>query len=240
MQAAIFSNEPPTAGRIVSVTLSLLVKYPVAFLVLALFWAMPMTAMAAGGVLSESDPQLATMLYLAGLVSIFTVMPAGYGAVMVAVFQAARDGNIDLGACVGTGFSRLGRTIATFVLTALVVIGGTLLLVIPGVIAAYAFAISVPVVMLEAVGPIQAMRRSAALTKGYRLMIFGASFLLGLLSVPFNVLDAITRDPGAKLVWGLLGGATGLIQLVGSGVLYYALRAHRESLGIDEIAGAFD
>jgi len=92
---------------------------------------------------------------------------------------------------------RLLPVLAAMLLSWLVFVAGYVLLIIPGLIAAAALSVVVPVMMAEGKGPVDALIRSRELTSGSRARIL--IILLGYLA-----LTAISMVPTA-----ILGGALG-------------------------------
>jgi hypothetical protein len=119
-----------------------------------------------------------------------------------------------------------------------------LLLVIPGFMFLSAMFVVVPACVVDRLGPIDSMGRSAGLTKGHRWRIFG---LILLIFVPGAILQrilfvlAVTAGPMAlsieTFVWDSLFEAFGAV--VGA-VAYYNLRAVKEGIDIERIAAVFD
>ena len=94
------------------------------------------------------------------------------------------------------GFHRWGTLVGVSLVTSIVVVVGTLLLVIPGIIWALMFAFA-PIVVLDPWTPDGVSRRVAVfdalgtskdLTKGYKGTLFGVAFLLGLPTIAISVL----------------------------------------------------
>ncbi len=125
----------------------------------------------------------------------------------IAVILAADKASEGLAADVGEvalsfSWRLVGRYIWTWILYYLIVLGGSLLLIIPGTVWAVKYILAPYVVVIENVGARQALSRSAALTDGNKLRIafrqasFGLLFVLAV-SVPLALLTAI--------IAGLLG-----------------------------------
>ena len=97
------------------------------------------------------------------------------------------------------GFSQWGTLIGVSLLTSVVVAVGFFLLVVPGIVWALTFAFAAIVVLdpwshdslPRKVGILDAMQRSKELTKGYRGVLFGVSFILGLPTIAIAVLASI-------------------------------------------------
>jgi hypothetical protein len=76
---------------------------------------------------------------------------------------------------------KLFSYIAALILYTLIVLGGLILLIVPGIIWSYKF-ILYPYYVLQGAGPIEALKRSAQATQGVKLEWFGFCVLLGLIN----------------------------------------------------------
>lgn len=65
---------------------------------------------------------------------------------------------------------------------------GMVLLIIPGLIASVVWAVATPAMVAEGLGPIEALRRSADLTRGLRWRIFGLAVVIGIADMVGNFL----------------------------------------------------
>lgn len=147
--------------------------------------------------------------------------------------------------------------IVVSLLVGLVAFVGFLLLVVPGVIAICGLAVSVPALVVESTSSTDAMGRSWALTRGYRLRMFGLFVLIFLLIlVPYvaimgavGVAAAVSGATGAKgLSTGLILLGTviaAIVQLLLSPlyqaalvIAYYDLRVRKEGLDLELLASA--
>ncbi len=79
------------------------------------------------------------------------------------------------------GVSRLGRIVAASILAWILEVLGMICLIVPGIILALAFVPVGPIATLEEHGPVDVLKLSYNLTKGYRWRILGAGFVIGLL-----------------------------------------------------------
>jgi uncharacterized membrane protein len=101
---------------------------------------------------------------------------------LYAAFDDLRGRSIDLVASFGHAWRRFLPVIgAAFFMTLL---GGlaSLLLVVPGLILLTMWYVAIPVCVVEQFGPLESLRRSAALTKGHRWKIFGMVVVLIIIS----------------------------------------------------------
>jgi hypothetical protein len=114
---------------------------------------------------------------------------------------------------------------------------------IPGLVASTVLAVTVPVCLMEHLGPIRSMNRSAQLTHGHR----GPILSLNVAAITLQLLLTIALQrafgqrtlPTQLLTWTseVLWGTYWSVWVV---TLYHHLRSVKEGLGVDEIASVFD
>ncbi len=159
--------------------------------------------------------------------------------------QAIDEGGMRLTAAIDTGIGRMLPLLGMWILAGLALMLATALLVVPGVMLWTAWFLLTPVCVLERMGPVASMKRSAALTKGNRWRIFGLILIL----LVFGSIAAGIPMVGAKLALGSTGAA--LVQVVTQAlvgvfgtavavVVYQDLRAAQEGVGGGRIASVFD
>ncbi|MDB5674136.1 MAG: hypothetical protein JWM65_1118 [Sphingomonas bacterium] len=124
---------------------------------------------------------LAAMLAMFTMTSVFG-MTAAYGLISRLVIATLDGRDEPVGRAVDNITRRFPILIAMALLTNLGVGLATLLLFIPGIMLLTAWAISIPVASVEALGPIESLRRSMRLTRGARWQVFGLMLVLGLIS----------------------------------------------------------
>jgi hypothetical protein len=133
----------------------------------------------------------------------------------------------------------------------------TLLLVVPGVMLMTAWAVALAVASVEAVGPIDALRRSMSLTRGARWPVFGIILVLGIVgggggylvtrfassfyggSAEFN---AVLRDGWPLWYMAALAVFQSFLMAVSAavhGALYMQLRAWKDGPQTDTLAEVF-
>jgi hypothetical protein len=169
-----------------------------------------------------------------------------YLVVMLFVLPAITVAVSDI--CVGNkvGFWRsyrraFGKTVLqywiTYLLLTLVLLGGFLLLIIPGVILSLQYMFTMQVVVLERLWGRKALKRSKALGKGFYvrnvgiillLMIF-AMFAGGVLGGLFGLFFPQHLTSWVfKVFIDVLNNLIGPISLIGSVLLYYDMRVRKE------------
>ena len=119
------------------------------------------------------------------------------GAIVFGACEIMKRGafEFDTALGVGVGVRRVGAILAIGLLQMLATVIGILLLIVPGIIVGLMLSVAVPVCVIDALGPIQSLKRSMALTKGSRWRILGlfmtvfAVALVGVLFVAGLVLQ---------------------------------------------------
>jgi hypothetical protein len=134
--------------------------------------------------------------------------PFCFAAMIVASAGAYRGSPVGLGNAAGVAIDRYVPLLIATILFTLGVLAGLVLLIVPGIILMLIWAVTYPVVVLEEQGPVPALGRSRALTKGSRLKIF-------LIGAIFWVLATVATSI-AGLILGLLPAA--LMTVVGAAI----------------------
>ncbi len=182
----------------------------------------------------------------AGAISIFQFMVTSFAQAIVvfAAFQDLRGRPVDGMESFRAGVKRLVPVIVSSILVVLLVGIGSILCLAPGLVALAAMAVVLPACVVERLGPIESMSRSADLTTGHRWPILAVAVAWAVIVyVVFFAIQAAM--PGAAelpvqlitWVWQLVAGS---YMAVYTAILYHDLRAIRDGIGIDEIASVFD
>jgi hypothetical protein len=166
-----------------------------------------------------------------------------HAIVIFAAFQDLRGRPVNAAESFKEGVRRVFPVLVASLLTGLLVGIGVVLCIIPGLIAMTAMAVVVPACVVEQLGPIDSMSRSADLTSGHRWPILGVAVAWGLIVLVISMVIQAAL-PSAELprqlltwTWQVLSGS---FTAVYAAILYHDLRAVREGIGIDEIASVFD
>jgi len=128
--------------------------------------------------LQESVPLLAVLI---ALVSFVLDMVVQIGLIRISLsFCRGEKGNFsDL----FSGFPVLLKFIGGSIVYGLIVLGGTLLLIVPGVIWAIKYQFYSYLIVEEGLGPVDAIKRSGVLTQGVKWNLFFFGFLLTALNL---------------------------------------------------------
>jgi hypothetical protein len=139
------------------------------------------------------------------------------GALTRAVVTANEGRRATFGESVATGLRVILPLIGLSIVTGIGVMIGFILLIVPGIVLLLMWAVAVPALVVERIGILDALRRSAELTKDSRWKILG---LFLVLLIAYWVVSAILGTVGVKM-YGAATAAGGLTvaNLLGSIVL---------------------
>lgn len=218
-------------------------KNIIAFLILTLCVFVPLDLITT--YLMSNESTRITGQVLGFFFSIF----AGYfvaGAIILGVFKYMQEKPFSIAECIEIVGQRFWSLLGASILAGIIIILGGLLLVVPGIIAAVSFAVITPVVVVERVGPIEALSRSGELTQGRRWQIFGIYIILMIITLVFSIIGGgligvIATDVTIirSLLTSVIGGIAGTFNAVITVVIYYFLKVEKEDVGIEEIAEVF-
>ncbi len=139
------------------------------------------------------------------MVTGFLTILVGWFTSAVLVFAAVRTLSGErpsLGEAISKGFSRFGAILWVSILVTIFTALGLVLFVIPGIVVAIMLSLALPVTVLERKSGMEALRRSARLTSGYKMDIFLAFFVLGILS---GILNLVWSKAGVPSLTSFLG-----------------------------------
>jgi hypothetical protein len=164
--------------------------------------------------------------------------------ILNAAFQDMRGRKVSVGESFAVGLSRFFPIIGVILLVGLGMAVGLILLVVPGIILMLMWYLALPACVVEKLGPIGSLSRSAELTKGHRWKILGLILIVAIAGGIINgVFSAISANFGhvphaiVQYIMQALIGVFGAILVI---VLYRDLRVAKEGIGTEQIAAVFD
>ncbi len=164
------------------------------------------------------------------------------GAFIFGVVQQLRGKKVTPGEMVAAGTRNMLPLIGTGVVTGLMILGGYLLLIVPGILFTLRWMLVSPVVVMEP--DANPRKRSSVLTEGHRGALFGMIILVAVVgAVLGSVMGAILGNASlvARLVQLVFNTAlTSSFQAVLYGCAYYALRVEKEGVDVEQLAAVFD
>lgn len=181
-------------------------------------------------------------LFVAGALATAVISIIIWAVLQAAILRAAAQATIgdpvDPEESYRYGFKRLGSVILVSLLVGLALVGGFILLVIPGIIFWVFFSVSVPVLIVENRRGRAAMSRSWNLVKGHFWHAFGvlivAAIIAGVIS---GILGSIGGDAWViRWIFTAIGTiVTAPFSSLVSVLLYLDLRARSEALSADTL-----
>jgi hypothetical protein len=221
---------------------SLLMMVPLLVIYGITFAALMAAAVAVSG---PEEPKPAIVGVLVAVASTFLVAfgVALQGGVTYGAVQTLEGRPVRFGVMLSAGFRRLVPMLGAVLLAGLLVWLGLLLALVPGVILACGFAAVSPLVVVERVGPIAAMKRSWQLTRGRRRTLFFTALVMALAAVGLSLAGVVLqRLPVVGLVTSLaLNLAIASLFTVWPAVAYHDLRVEKEgAAGTDDLGRVFE
>lgn len=183
------------------------------------------------------------------------------GATSSAIYLVARNETTTIGKSLKHGLARFLPMLGAVTIKGLFYLGGAAIiymapsilwvfLLIPLIIALcileVSFAVTIPACVVERLGPLESLQRSARLTKSYRSSIFGAMFITYLLIFAVNwffISNSTLLFSGfvtLSIVSDLVQIFPQTLQNTLGPTIYYDLRAAKEGVSVDALVNVFD
>jgi hypothetical protein len=230
-------------GKVLSESFSVYFSNFIPFVLLTALALSPLYLVQAYMTTAKLEPSSETAVsFLFFFVSAILCPYIATSAITFGVFQQMRGRDTSIGECLSRGLSCLLPVLGLAIVQGLGILLGYALCIIPGIIFALQWSVSVPAAVEEQPGIRGAMARSKFLTEGYRGDIFGVLFVLGILSggAALIVNLAVSKNQALQLV---LSGVSDLLfvglSATATAVMYYRLRSIKESIDVDQISSVF-
>lgn len=226
-------------GSVISRTFETLMKNPVVFFGLSLIVVIPPAIV---GALIPEESGLAVAIKLFEIILGFVVQ----GAIAYAVYQVMSNKAVSIGDAVTRGTARFVPLVFTSLLATLGMALGMVLLIVPGAILMCMWFVAMPACVVEKTGPVESLQRSAFLTRGCRMQIFGLLFLIVvlvaiLMGVLTFLLVSITGNyVVAGLITAILGTVPQAFCSVIYAIVYFDLRVLKEGVSLGSLTSVFD
>jgi hypothetical protein len=193
----------------------------------------------------ERDKTIALVIAFTFYAAYGLCLSLASAAVSFGVAQEIGGRRFSFGRSLGVMLTRSPAILALALLIGLYGIFALAFLIVPGALVFSVYLVAIPACIVEGLGPLRSMSRSAFLTKGNRWRVFGIFCTLcgggvaieGLVSF---ILEHIANPVVGIAIWLVFNIVLEAFGGVVVGVLYAQLRAAREGVGIDHIAAVFD
>jgi hypothetical protein len=239
------TGAPFRVGIVLSKTFSVFSGKLGQFLLLTFVPLIPVLAFT---LLAQAGPQrgplAANAAWLGALSGVltFVLQFVAQATTLYGAFQLMGGQSFTIAQSLNVGFRRALPVFGVALLAGLGAGLAAILFVVPGIIVACMLYVAVPACVIEKLGAVASLNRSAALTKGYRWQIFG---LLALVTIVGIIAQVILTRVGAGMLGGKLLEFCWLIIATSFGavlaaVVYHDLRVAKEGIDIDNLANVFD
>ena len=170
----------------------------------------------------------------------------------IATYEVVLDENgrrPSLGEAIAAALPRMLPVVLVSILFTIIVYTGMIFLFVPGLFLLTMLWVTVPKVVMEGLGPIAALNRSANLTKGYRWRVFGLIvlfiILVFILQWALSLVLILATSEIANVYFltgiGYLGITTfGVLSPLAVAYTYVALKIAKEGASVEELAAVFD
>jgi len=187
---------------------------------------------------------VAVTWWLGGILLALVLSGLSQAVVLNAAFEDMRGRPVNMLASLRVGWRRFLPVIGVTLLSGLIAGLAGLALIIPAFIVLTMLFVATPVCVVEGLGPVASLGRSADLTKGSRWRVFAMMFAIWLVGlIGTGIVEALadvagpTVAPVLKVVWQALVGAYSATLAV---VTYHDLRVAKEGVDTDQIAAVFE
>ena len=185
----------------------------------------------------------ALIVLLVGVVIGVIINAVLQAAIMRGAAQGSIGDPVDIDASYKWGFARFGSVLLISILVGLAVLGGFILLIIPGIIFLVMFSVAIPALVVENLRGTDAMSRSWNLVKGNFWHALGLIIVAGILTA---VVGGIVGAIGGAISdnWFVVWIFQAIAQIITAPftalvtvLLYLDLRARHEALTADALRG---
>lgn len=168
----------------------------------------------------------------------------GQAIILSGAFQYLRGEPVRPGEAFQRGLAKLFPLLGLAILYNLGLGLGFALLLVPGLLLVVRWAVVIPACVVEGLGPIASMGRSARLTKGHRWKIFGTLALLMIINLLAYAIVGLMLGPAGPYAavagFALWQGGWGAFGHCVTIMIYHDLRVAKEGITSEQIAGVFD
>ena len=171
------------------------------------------------------------------LLGFYIVIPISNAALIYAISNAYLEKSISVGESFKKALQRLLPLLGTWILVGLAIMGGMILCVIPGILAAFWFGLATQVVVLEGMAGVAAMKRSKQLMVGNIGTAFALGLLLGIINGAIGFGVAMIPQPHVQAVLNAI--VTGVLVIFGSAAgvaFYFSCRCKHEQFDLALLA----
>jgi hypothetical protein len=189
---------------------------------------------AVGGLMAWLLGFLAMLLGIALMYGM--AIPLVTGALTIVVADLATGGQIGPGEAYALLLGRLGKFVSAWIPAFFLVLIGLCLLILPGLVVGFLFVFVAPIVLLENVGGIAALKRSVALVKANVLQVAVVCLVFAGIRVVASLMAGFLIPRTAFFIDSLVQDAVLMfllpVPIIGTVILYLDIR--RQADGLDD------
>jgi hypothetical protein len=183
-------------------------------------------------------------LVLVDMTFSFTLHGIAQAIVILATFQEMRGDGVSPSVAVSYAMGRMLPLLALTWMYTFAILTGLMLCIAPGLFFITITAVAFSACVVERLGPIKSIMRSAGLTAGHRwpiLAVFGTwwAIQIGATVITFRGLPKDQVLPRELVIWLWSTQLSAYLSVL-TAVVYHDLRAEKEGIGVQEIAAIFD
>jgi hypothetical protein len=172
-----------------------------------------------------------------GLLSLLIVLPLTNAAVVDAVAKVYLGKPASAFDSIKVGLSRLLPLIWTSILMFLAIMGGFILLIIPGILFAFWFSLSTHVVVLERLSGGAALGRSRKLMSGNIGTVFVLGLLMGAIGFGIGMVAGLVPQVHVQMILRIIMQATmTILSTAALVVFYFSCRCGHENFDLELLA----
>lgn len=169
----------------------------------------------------------------------YVVVPLTNAAMVLAIAGKYLDKPIGIGEAYKQALARIFGLIWTWFLLGMAIMGGMLLCIIPGILAAFWFSLATQVVVIERTSGFAALKRSRELMKGNIANLFVLGLLIGVVSLAIIFGAAFIPQHDLQVFGSAV--AQGITTIFGAAVIvvfYFSARCQHEHFDLTLLAQA--
>jgi hypothetical protein len=173
------------------------------------------------------------------IVSALIVLPVSNAAIIYAVSERYLGRETSFGEALKFGTTQIGALLWTTILMGLAIMGGFILLIIPGILFALWFGLSQEVVVLERISGTKALGRSKTLVRPNLGTFLILSLILGVIGGLLGAGVGIIPEPYTQIVAiCLLQSVLTMFGLVATVIFYFSCRCKVENFDLEHLAAS--
>jgi hypothetical protein len=214
------------------------------FIVAVIAYSPPTLLIASTQTIEPSEALSRALWAFLGVVLLMVVSQFGDAIILHAAFRDMRRRPVRLVESLNVVLGRFLPLIGIAFVQGFLILLGTVLLIIPGLILSTIWFVGVPGCVVERRGPLDSLGRSRELTKGSRWKVSALALLLPVVSLGASPIEsALTALAGpivgltGQLIWTGIAAAFSAVVI---SVTYHDLRVIKEGIDIEQITAVFD